>query len=42
MKRRAFALLGLLAVLPLSGCISLGQKPPPRLMALTPATGGNT
>jgi cholesterol transport system auxiliary component len=38
MKRRAFALLGLLAVLPLSGCISFGQKPPPRLMALTPAS----
>ena len=35
MKKPALALLGLLAALPLSGCISFAPKPPPRLMALT-------
>jgi len=38
MNRNALALLGPLAIaaatLPLSGCISLGPKPPPRLMTL--------
>jgi len=42
MNRKALTLLGPLAValatLPLSGCISFGQKPPPRLMALTATT----
>jgi cholesterol transport system auxiliary component len=37
MNKPALALLGLLAALPLSGCISLGGKPPPRMMALTAA-----
>lgn len=36
MKKNAPALLGLAALtLPLSGCISFGPKPPPRLMALS-------
>lgn len=30
--------LPLLALLPLAGCISLGEKPPPSLMTLEPAT----
>ncbi|HWI87420.1 MAG TPA: ABC-type transport auxiliary lipoprotein family protein [Sphingomonas sp.] len=38
MKTANLALLGLLAALPLSGCISFGAKPPPRLMALTATT----
>jgi cholesterol transport system auxiliary component len=32
------ALLALAATLPLAGCISIGPKPPARLMVLTPAT----
>jgi cholesterol transport system auxiliary component len=39
MKRHAFTLLGLAAAtLPLSGCISFGAKPPPRLMVLSATT----
>jgi len=38
MNRNAFAFLGLLAVLPLTGCISLAPKPPARLMTLTAAS----
>ena len=37
MKTKAFALLGL-AAFSLSGCISFGPKPPPRLMALSATT----
>jgi len=37
MKKNAFALLGLAAIA-LSGCISLGPKPPPRLMTLSATT----
>jgi cholesterol transport system auxiliary component len=37
MNRNALALLGLAAVT-LSGCISFGPKPPPRLMALSATT----
>lgn len=43
MKKPNLALLALLATLPLSGCISFGAKPPPRLMSLsatTPLTAG--
>jgi cholesterol transport system auxiliary component len=36
MTRPRLALLALAAALPLSGCISLGPKTPPRLMALSP------
>ena len=35
MNKKALALLGLLATLPLTGCISFGAKPPPHLMVLT-------
>ncbi len=38
MNRHALALLIAAAALPLSGCISFGAKPPPRLMALTATT----
>lgn len=38
MKRTNFALLAVVATLPLSGCISFGTKPPPRLMALSATT----
>jgi cholesterol transport system auxiliary component len=38
MKKSALVLLGLAAALPLSGCISLGPKPPARLMVLTATT----
>ena len=38
MNRIALALLVAVATLPLSGCISFGAKPPPRLMALTATT----
>lgn len=39
MKKHAFTLLGLAAAtLSLSGCISFGAKPPPRLMALSATT----
>ena len=38
MNRPKFALLALLAALPLSGCISFSPKPPPRLMSLTATT----
>ena len=37
MKRQSFALIGLVAALALSGCISLSPKPPARLMVLTAA-----
>lgn len=43
MKKPNLALIAALAALPLSGCISIGAKPPPRLMALsatTPLTAG--
>lgn len=36
MKKSALALLGLVAALPLSGCISLSPKPPARLLVLAP------
>jgi len=36
--KRTLALLGLIAALPLSGCISLSPKPPARLMVLTATT----
>lgn len=38
MKKPNLAVLAALAALPLSGCISFGAKPPPRLMALTATT----
>ena len=38
MNRNALALLAAVAALPLSGCISFGAKPPPRLMALSATT----
>jgi cholesterol transport system auxiliary component len=38
MNRTTLALLAAAATLPLSGCISFGAKPPPRLMALTATT----
>ncbi|WP_116090902.1 ABC-type transport auxiliary lipoprotein family protein [Sphingomonas crusticola] len=38
MKKPNLALLAVFAALPLSGCISFGAKPPPRLMSLTATT----
>jgi cholesterol transport system auxiliary component len=38
MKKPGLALLVAVAVLPLSGCISFGAKPPPRLMTLSATT----
>jgi len=36
--RSTFANIALLGLLPLAGCISIGPKPPPHLLALTAAT----
>ncbi len=38
MQKPPRAILGLLAFLPLAGCISFSPKPPPRLMALSATT----
>lgn len=38
MNKTYLAMLALLAALPLSGCISFGAKPPPRLMSLSATT----